>query len=366
MKVKLQFMTIRLPFEISNSKKQVATWDRVLPKSLMKYRIWNSTLYYAGLGRSGHVISQRLHQKSFSVWLNHYLFEGNTGFNIKSVENCLILYYMLDGSLQYRNGCQHNKTEAGHFNMISGNAFNYELIPDGECSVFMLFLPAEMLISYRQTFPIVDNLLATLSGAKKETFLEYDIADDGPLRYFVTRMLPASNRGPEYENFYPATVDGIIMTVLDQLTNAVLASDDISGLRKEDISVVKSIRACLLDKILELRAPKVQLLSRMVGLGEKKLESAFKRVYKITMFDFFQVARMEAIYRALSDMEKTLAEIATKFHYEDYSSFSAAVKKKFGKSPREVRKTLTCLGPVPVPEMGALTFWSPKIDHSEK
>ncbi|MGN6342066.1 MAG: helix-turn-helix transcriptional regulator [Ginsengibacter sp.] len=84
--------------------------------------------------------------------------------------------------------------------------------------------------------------------------------------------------------------------------------------------------------------PSLSELARLAGLNEYKLKYGFKEIYKTTVFGYLAEKRLELARDYLSDPNKSITDIADLLGYSSIQHFSSAFKKKFGQSPREVRR----------------------------
>ncbi|MBD2700480.1 helix-turn-helix transcriptional regulator [Spirosoma sp. BT702] len=84
--------------------------------------------------------------------------------------------------------------------------------------------------------------------------------------------------------------------------------------------------------------PSLTQLSRIVGINEYKLKRGFKEFYNNTVFGYLAEARLEIARNDLVETNKKAIEIASDLGYSSLQHFSHAFKKKFGYSPKTVKK----------------------------
>jgi AraC-like DNA-binding protein len=84
--------------------------------------------------------------------------------------------------------------------------------------------------------------------------------------------------------------------------------------------------------------PSLSELARVVGLNEYKLKHGFKEMFRTTVFGYLAEKRLELARDYLSNPNRSVTEIADMLGYSSIQHFSYAFKKKFGHSPKEVRK----------------------------
>ncbi|WP_157097928.1 helix-turn-helix domain-containing protein [Niabella ginsenosidivorans] len=88
-----------------------------------------------------------------------------------------------------------------------------------------------------------------------------------------------------------------------------------------------------------LKAPlTLSQLAKMTGLNEYKLKHGFKETFKSTVFNYLNEQRLLLARDYLRDTQKSVAEIAYDMGYSTPQYFNNAFKRKFGRTPKSVRK----------------------------
>jgi AraC-like DNA-binding protein len=84
--------------------------------------------------------------------------------------------------------------------------------------------------------------------------------------------------------------------------------------------------------------PSLNELARRAGLNEFKLKVGFKKVFDNTVFGYLSDYRLDQAREMVYMGEKSFTEIADQLGYSSIQHFSSAFRKKFGVSPREVKR----------------------------
>jgi AraC-like DNA-binding protein len=84
--------------------------------------------------------------------------------------------------------------------------------------------------------------------------------------------------------------------------------------------------------------PTLADVAKGVGLNEYKLKRGFKELFGTTVFSYLTAQRLELAQKMLLDTDKTAAEIAFALGYATPQHFSEAFKKRFGVTPKAMRK----------------------------
>lgn len=152
--------------------------------------------------------------------------------------------------------------------------------------------------------------------------------------HMMEEEVPASDQ--QMNNIISEQKTGeLIIESLDMLSRYLT---DHNGLNPADHERGARTEILLLQHIHHPSPPTLKQLAKFAGTNEKKLEDIFRCRHGITVYDFFQNARMKIIHRKLTETAIPLQDLAEEFGYTDYSSFSYAVKKRFSAGPRELRK----------------------------
>lgn len=83
--------------------------------------------------------------------------------------------------------------------------------------------------------------------------------------------------------------------------------------------------------------PSLPELARIAGLNEFKLKNGFKELFGQPVFAYLAEYRLQEAHAQLIEGRKTASELAFELGYSSLQHFSAAFRKKFGVSPRELR-----------------------------
>ncbi len=84
--------------------------------------------------------------------------------------------------------------------------------------------------------------------------------------------------------------------------------------------------------------PSLLTLARRVGLNDFKLKRGFREFYRTTVFGYVRMLRMEKARTLLETGEMNVGEVASMTGYNCFGHFSEAFRKRFGISPKELKK----------------------------
>jgi AraC family transcriptional regulator, transcriptional activator of the genes for pyochelin and ferripyochelin receptors len=264
------------------------------------------------------------------------VFSKPVTLNWQGTLDVVTMYYSIRGGVSIGN--------SGHFIEIGGNQQNmhYGTEASGTMKVEDLRMKAFMI------------------QFNKEAFLKIATGGTDALKYFAEQVA-----GNKVANFSDASlpVDIATQSAIDSILNCkfsdslkrifylskvlelmVLQADAHTRSSARTFSVLKSdydrdrivfARDYLFDHID--CPPTIPELAKIAGINEFKLKKGYKEIFGSTIFGHLAEARLELSRAALLENEKSVSEIAIGLGYSSVQHFSAAFRKKYGVSPKQVK-----------------------------
>jgi AraC-like DNA-binding protein len=326
-----------LPLSISTPLGQTILFTPGMPDQLASYYIQGAKPYYAYIDGFGHLICQQISNSNFVGWLTHFILSKPIDLKVSSNVDDLLMHYTIKGNMYYVFDNQESLSSDHHLNIVVSRKLKsiIRFKNAGIYSALHIHVPITSLTELSDSFPVVNSFLEKAANGQSVTLLDHNMAAHGRLRNIVQDI---SERQLPYvagEKYREQKTGELIIESLDMLTRYLT---DTNGLSMADHERGEKTEVHLLNHIHQPSPPTLRQLARYAGTNEKKLEDIFKLRHGVTVYDFFQNARMSIIYRKLTESTIPLQDLADEFGYTDYSSFSYAVKKRFSLSPRELRK----------------------------
>ncbi len=160
-------------------------------------------------------------------------------------------------------------------------------------------------------------------------FNQYLMTADMKRAVFDLRRFCLSD--PSFRIFAEAKALELISLYLKQLQeNSVLCA---YPLRQKEISSLNDAK-----QFLEQNypcPPRVDELSRMVGLNRRKLAEGFKMVFGKTLYQYVQHQRIEAAKRMFQDNCDNIARVAEMVGYEYQGNFTKVFQQHVGMTPKD-------------------------------
>ncbi|MFV8344663.1 helix-turn-helix domain-containing protein [Flavobacterium sp. ZB4P13] len=128
--------------------------------------------------------------------------------------------------------------------------------------------------------------------------------------------------------------------IIDDIMEKTLSSEAVTDEEQKihNYLDVKSTQA-VYDYILahmDTSLPTLKELSRIFGTNEFKLKNGFRRLFKITIQQFYNNERLKRSQLLIKDTKIPLKTIAIMSGFSTYPNFSRAFKIKFGYSPTKM------------------------------
>ncbi|MET6999402.1 helix-turn-helix domain-containing protein [Chitinophaga defluvii] len=312
---------------------QPLRFEKGLPARLQHYSVLGATQHYVNRNEGGHLLLHLLHSDVEEAWMIQYVISKYTRLKVSSQRTAPILYYVIKGELNCELDEVSDTIVAGQINAITPPFANSGLTfqKPGLYQVLCISVPPDRLRIYATAFPIVSGII---SGGVSGTILRHNVGVYDRINELVEQLVLL---GP---NALPRSIDRsqlvneIVIFILQSLSKAMQATQPAYS---TDIEKVDWIKDFLAGHIHQPSPPRISQLAEIVGLTEKKLEQLFKTHCDNTVRGYFKQVQFDSMYRDIVQANRPLSSIAEAYGYRDYSTFSAAIKLRFGESPTKLR-----------------------------
>ncbi|HWK02178.1 MAG TPA: AraC family transcriptional regulator [Puia sp.] len=194
--------------------------------------------------------------------------------------------------------------------------------------------PMELLYSLAPHFPLLEQLLEKAEQGKPSLLHTTNQIAPSEMMGGVRRILYNSMPHGAKALFGEAKGISTLITCLDAFEKQKKSSPPqrLTHYEVEQVYLAKDILTDNMDTPVTLTE-----LSLMVGTNKFRLNSGFKEVYGVTIFDFLLTARMERAQHLLGETDMEIDVVAFLTGYSDVKEFSAVFRKYYGTSPRYYR-----------------------------
>ncbi len=195
----------------------------------------------------------------------------------------------------------------------------------------------QMLSEYLRTIPgSVHPILGQVEGFPRH--IEQPLTPE--LRMIAHQVLNCPLEGSARTLFMESKTLEILAFQLHVLSSADPTETVVRS--KGDRERLEEARRILETELVD--PPSLLTLSRRVGLNDFKLKRGFRELYHTTVFGYVRMLRMEKARALLEAGEMNVGEVAVATGYSNFGHFSEVFRKRFGVSPRELKKSWRASG----------------------
>lgn len=134
--------------------------------------------------------------------------------------------------------------------------------------------------------------------------------------------------------FYQNRILLLIEQFFTRMHTALLNPKGKYKLTTEDVEILKKVEAKL--NTFTATPPNIELLAKKYSMSKVRLTQAFKQVYGISIYNYYQIQRMKMAHELLSTQKFSVKEVAKKLGYTNMSNFILAFKKQFNTEPKSL------------------------------
>lgn len=113
-----------------------------------------------------------------------------------------------------------------------------------------------------------------------------------------------------------------------------LRGDELNGLHIDDYQRLMRIKKSLLESLSG--TVNIEEIANEFGISLSKLNRDFKNLFNMTIYKFYNHAKMDEAYRRLKSGKYSVSEVGYDLGYSSLSKFSVMFKKIKGISPKDV------------------------------
>ncbi|MGV3559494.1 helix-turn-helix transcriptional regulator [Larkinella arboricola] len=181
------------------------------------------------------------------------------------------------------------------------------------------------LLDLQQPNQVIQTILSGSPG-----FLYYESM--GPDVYKTLKQLTNVHQNGELSAlYYRIKVQELLLLVFQQLLKRDTTRH--SPIHKDDMDKLFIVRSAVLSDLSQ--PPHLAHLAKLVGMSETKLKDLFKQVFGDSIYNYFQVARMEEAAFLLKQGGYSVTDVGNQLGFTNLSHFSRLFEKHFGVKPKK-------------------------------
>lgn len=284
-------------------------------------------------GNKGKILLQSIRTEDFTIWFNHFIMEEDCLINAVTSAPMATMHFMLDGCV---SGTAANFSDdtitAGTYQLFFVPPGSYRVhISKGICHAIRIDFSTDFLKRMNRFFPQVNSLTEALE-TKSASGIRLP---EGHLTFRVKTILEelktidTERQGSDL--FLHARVYELLWLYLSGIGTA-----EEKAATQAYFAKIRAIRDYItLNLDMELGT---SVLAKHFGISATTLKRQFKYQYGLTIREFLIRQRMEMAKELLTHSDLSVHSIGMRVGYPEFSSFTRAFTRYFGRSPSYFRK----------------------------
>lgn len=184
---------------------------------------------------------------------------------------------------------------------------------------------------------LLPEAIRTFEAGESTSLTISEIAMSSAMLSIATDMLNCSFRGALLDQFLEAKLREVLCYIVLGLQEAGQTSADepekrLSSRDRKALAVARNI----IDQTYA-EPPPLTALARKVGLNRNKLCSGFRSSYGLTIHEYARELRLQKALTLLREGSISITEVAERVGYGHSSTLTAAIKRRFGVSPKQLK-----------------------------
>ena len=267
------------------------------------------------------------------ITIHYFEYEKNYKFRGESHDFWEIMYSD-KGHVKITSGEKEFMLEQGEMVFLPPEIY-HNICSDGEhaANVFIISFDtssAAMRYFEDKVICIPDNLKTLISQIITEGRSAFVLPMPDPE---VRKLIPKENADLGSQQLIRLNLEHLLIMLLRYGQQNDSAHQLFTSKSKYDDHIAAQVKKLLEDNIFEkITVPQI---SEQLHYGKTHLSSAFKKVYKRSMIDYYTYIKVEESKRLIREHNQTIAEISASLRFDTPQYFSKRFKQYVGMSPSE-------------------------------
>jgi len=305
-----------------------------IPEVFTGYYIPGSEVVSA-VAAFGAFLLQIIEMNGFTWLYSIYNIKEHSCFEISLPASMPVCKIALEGTIDCEiKSLGHVPLKTGQFNFIYSPPLNEKLQftkPNQYVSVD-LFYPTNYTLYALKYYPALQEFSNKIQSSQSAVLNDSALCADAEMMEMLLRLVHMP---------YSINIQKFHIDLLKQLLFKILKLSAQTSIRYSKFSIrqVEAIEAA--KEFIDTHLPQhfsITKIGRHVGLNQQILKTGFKEIYKTGLYSYLQQQVLHIAKKQLDETRKSVKEIAFEAGYKSANNFSAAFKKKFGKSPLAWRR----------------------------
>lgn len=256
-------------------------------------------------------------------------------FPIKNLDRMIAISSVQNGNFLINDHIQNqnfnSKKDEINIFCSSRQNFSLEIKKSKETNIFILFIADFFLKRYLSSNPYepLDFLYNKIQGE-----ISLELVNSQPIDALSLYIIEKILSSKEYSSMNSIRYEHNVMEfMIHRFSLLDIYEEDIN---EEELNTAKNAKAHLLKTYVN--PPTIKELAHICATNESKLKTIFKKVYKMTIYNYVQKLKLEKANLLLKDKVLNIGEIAKDVGYKHQGHFSKLFYETYGVYPKDLLK----------------------------
>ena len=267
-------------------------------------------------------------------------FDRNTTVQVGSETETIELVFLFRGSWQRKLSGFDNPLDmqVNHHNIIYAAPFegssSFSSLYNSIDVLHIHISPAAFLRYLPNSHPLFNHFRNSITTKSSAILSPFSRQITPRMHRLIQEILHCTRQGIIKRVYYESKVLELLVQQLEQFMQEGDYPD--YSLSRDNVDRIHAVQDYIINNINQPIT--LTYLAKMFGTNEFTLKRGFKEVFGTTVFGFWNDLKMHQAKSQLLDEDTTITDISFALGYKNARHFSTAFKRKFGISPREMRK----------------------------
>ncbi len=257
-------------------------------------------------------------------------------FPIKNLDRMVVISVVQEGQFQISDNIKNEEyiSKKDDINIFCSSRQDFSLtIKKAEKSkVFILFIADFFLKRYLSSNK---NEPLDFLYNKIQDELSLELVDSQPIDALSLYIINKIINTKEHSNMNSIRYEHNVMEFMIHRFSLLDIYED--TINAEDLVIAKKAKEHLLKNYVT--PPTINILAHLCATNESKLKIIFKKVFKMTIYNYIQKLRLEKANLLLKDKVLNIGEIAKDVGYKHQGHFSKLFFETYGIYPKDLLKS---------------------------
>lgn len=257
-------------------------------------------------------------------------------FPIKNLDRMVVISVVQNGQFQINDKIKEeifiSKQDDINIFCSSRQDFSLTIKESEKSKIFILFIADFFLKRYLSSNK---NEPLDFLYTKIQDEVSLELVDSQPIDALSLYIINKIINSKEHSNMNSIRYEHNVMEFIIHRFSLLDIYED--SINEDDLKIVQKAKKHLLKNYVT--PPTINILAHLCATNESKLKIIFKKVYKMTIYNYIQKLRLEKANLLLKDRVLNIGEIARDVGYKHQGHFSKLFFQTYGIYPKDLLKS---------------------------